>query len=135
MEKVIRYKCEHCGDLFYKEEECIKHEQKHKDIKLANEMLRDGKTLSEINSKFSIWNYLPEKLIDVTKDSCFTIPHWQCCEKPAYKITGIEFGGKLSLFGCGSWNGYYGSSVSINGTNLLDPRPKEEWFVDHRYHN
>lgn len=133
MEKVIRYKCEHCGDLFYNEEECIKHEERHKDIQLANEMLRDRKTLGEINNKFSIWDNLPDKLTTVTKDSCFAIPHWQCCEKPAYKITGIEFGGKLSLFGCGSWNGYYGNSVSVNSTNLLDPRPAEEWFIDHRY--
>ena len=30
MEKVIRYKCDYCGELFSSEEWCLEHENAHK---------------------------------------------------------------------------------------------------------
>ena len=37
MQKVVRYQCDACGELFYAEEECAKHEEKHKRIEKANQ--------------------------------------------------------------------------------------------------
>jgi len=133
MEKIIRYKCNHCGDLFYTEDECVKHEQRHLDIEEANQMLKDGATLQEINDICHIWYKVPEHLKKVTTDNCFVISYWQCCNKPAYKICGICMDGKLKVWGCGSWNGYYGEFLSINDSHLKDVHNKEELFVDSRY--
>ena len=41
--------------------------------------------------------------------------------------------GRVRLWGCGSWDGYYGDVVSLSFYCLKNPRPKEELFVDKRY--
>lgn len=133
MEKVIRYKCDYCGELFISEEWCLEHEESHRKSYKANEMLGEGKTLEEINTECHLWSEVPEYLKNVAKDNCFIIRHWQCCEKPAYRIIYISNTGRLRLWGCGSWNGYYGCELGIHDYNLKNPRPKEELFVDPRY--
>lgn len=89
MEKVIRYKCDYCGELFSLEEWCLKHEGSHRRSEKANEMLDEGKTLEEINNECHFWLEVPDYLKNVTKDNCFAIGHWQCCDKPAYRIVSI----------------------------------------------
>ena len=133
MKEVIRYKCKYCGELLKTKEECIKEENKHELTYTANEMLKEGYTLGEINSVTEIWSDIPEYLNEVNKDNCFIVEHWQCCEKPAYQITYINFDGNLSLHGCGSWSGYYGETVGLNFRHFKNPRPKEELFIDKRY--
>jgi len=134
MEVVTRYRCEHCGELLKTEQECLEHENRHLMITKANEMLKNGSTLKEINDETSIWKYgVPEHLHNVTGDNCFVVSHWQCCEKPAYKIDYINFEGNVRLWGCGSWSGYYGEYVNLSYRHLKNPRPKEELFVDKRY--
>ena len=129
MEKVIRYKCEKCGELFENEEECIQHEDRHLRIGKANEMLEAGHTLKEIQDECSIWDSVPEYLENVTKDNCFIISYWQGCDKPAYKITNICMDGCVEVFGYGLWTGRYGEGLSLNSRHLRDPRPKEELYV------
>lgn len=146
MEVVTRYRCEYCGELFYSEEECLRHEERHRKINKANEMLNDGFTLKEINDECEIWTKeighwvnniwyggIPKYLLNITKDNCFKISYWQCCEKPAYQIQSITMKGKLFLHGKGSWSGYYGGELELNNLNLKDPRPKDELFVDPRH--
>ena len=41
--------------------------------------------------------------------------------------------GRIRLFGCGSWNGYYGSDVRIDSTDLKDIHQPDELFIDPRY--
>ena len=133
MEKLIKYKCDYCGELFSSEEWCLEHEELHKKSEKANEMLNTGKTLEEINNECHLWYEVPEYLKNVTKDNCFVISYWQCCNKPAYQITHIYFDGYVVVRGCGSWSGYYGNRLRIDSCNLKNPRPKEELFVDPRY--
>lgn len=38
------------------------------------------------------------------------------------------------LYGCGSWQGYFGNYFYIDDDNLKNPRPKEELFVDSPRH-
>ena len=133
MEKLIKYKCDYCGELFSSEEWCLEHEELHKKSEKANEMLNTGKTLEEINNECHLWYEVPEYLKNVTKDNCFVISYWQCCNKPAYQITHIYFDGYVDVRGCGSWSGYYGNRLRIDSCNLKNPRPKEELFVDPRY--
>lgn len=133
MKKVIRYKCDYCGELFTSEEWCLEHEESHKKSEKANEMLDAGKTLEEINIECHLWSEIPEYLNNVTKDNCFVISYWQCCDKPAYRIVSITHKWRLRLFGCGSWSGYYDSELDINNNNLQNPRPKEELFIDSRH--
>lgn len=129
MKKVERWECEHCGELFVHEESCKDHEEKHDINNSVNEMLKDGKTLGEINEKYKLWKNLPKHLIDVTKDNCFVISYLQCCDKPAYQILAITKQNKLRLNGKGCWSGYYSQDFSVDYYNLNDPRPLNELFV------
>ena len=113
MEKVTMYRCEYCGNLFDTAELSAKHEQRHRNIDGANEMLREGATLEQINQRYKIWSNVPDHLKEATKDNCFRISYWQCCNKPAYTMREIKMDGRIRLFGCGSWNGYYGSDVRL----------------------
>lgn len=129
MKLVKLYKCDYCGETFDYEYSCLHHEDKHKKFNEANRMLYENKTLKEINDKLNIWSNLPEYLYNVTKDNCFTIDWWQCCNKPAYQIIKIDMSGKLQFDGKGSWSGYYSSYCNIDDYNLKNPRPKEELFI------
>lgn len=133
MEEIIKYKCSDCGRLFETMEQCIWHECRHESIKKANEMLRAGNTLQEINNKCKIWDSIPEHLQNIRKNNCFAISYLQGCDKPAYKIHRINMDGRVYLWGCGSWSGYYGKDISLADDDLLDPRPKNELFIDPRY--
>lgn len=133
MKKIIKYECEYCGESFYSEEICLEHEDRHARTNKANQMLNKGRTLKEIQDACDIWHNLPEYLYDVTKDNCFKIPHWQRCEKPAYRIVHIDINEQVNVGGCGSQKGYYDNYLQINSGNLRDPRPKEELYIDPRY--
>ena len=136
MQAVIKYRCDYCGELLNSEEICIEHEDKQLRVNKANEMLQNGFTLQEINNETNIWRKVPEHLKNVTKDNCFIISYWQCCNKPAYQITYINFRDydcSVDVRGCGSWSGYYGKELFLDSADIIDPRPKEELFVDKRY--
>lgn len=97
MEKVIKYKCSNCGELFDTPEATLKHEIRHEKIQKANKMLDKGCTLKQINDECEIWDSVPDYLDNVSKDNCFKISWWQCCEKPAYRITYIYFDGRVEV--------------------------------------
>lgn len=137
--RVEMWECDLCGEAFQSEEDCLMHEKQEIAVGEANKMLKNGSTLKEINDKLNLWHSIPKHLEDVTKDHCFTISHWQCCDKPAYRITFIAFTGgvygaaKLNLWGCGSWSGYYGEQLDVTSHLLSNPFPPEELFIDKRY--
>jgi len=130
MEELTAYKCKVCGELYTKKSNCLECEFKHAKEKLANALLEEGSTLWMINYTCGFGWELKEEHRDVTKDNCFIISHWQCCEKPAYRITRIDDRGNLTLNGKGSWSGYYGDVIRYN--RLPKPYPKEDLFVDGR---
>lgn len=134
MRKETRYICDECNAIFINENDCLEHEKRHKRIDKANEMLDKGYTLKEIQDECNIWESIPEYLSDATKDNCFVIPHWQCCNKPAYQINEIKFDGKVFVWGCGSWSGYYGDELWLEDDNLKYPKSKEELYVDKNHH-
>lgn len=130
MTEVTKYMCDTCGELFSDSQDCIKHEQRHRDIKEANEMLKAGKTIADIQAACNIWpNGIPKHTEKITKDSCFVIKHWECCRKPAYRIVAIHFDGRLQVEGKCTNSGVYGNVISIDNTNLTDPRPADELYV------
>ena len=133
MKQVIKYQCEYCGELFNTEASCFEHEDKHEKINRANQMLKNGCSIKEIQNKCNIWYSIPEHLESVNTYNCFVVSHWQCCNKPAYRIVNINIDGSVQLWGCGSWNGYYGGDVRLNSLCLKNPHPKEELFIDERY--
>ena len=135
MKQVIKYQCEYCGELFDTETRCIDHEDRHLRIDQANQMLREGHTLIDIQHECDIWRAVPTHLMNVTKDNCFTISYWQCCDKPAYSIVYINMDGSVKMWGCGSWDGYCGYDLRLDSYHLYNPRPKEELFIDKRYGN
>lgn len=131
METIEAYKCKICGQIYNNKIDAYRCEFKHSQLAYANCLLKSGYGLDYINYCCGFrWNLTSEQK-GITQDNCFIISHWQCCEKPAYKITSIEEGGYLRLCGCGSWDGYYGNSVKPD--RLPQPHPKEELFIDSRY--
>lgn len=133
MQRIIQYKCDYCGECFDSDKLCQNHEEMHKRVIKARQLLEKGCTLSQINKECNIWRWVPEHLENVTKDHCFVISYWQCCDKPAYQIIDVDINGRLYLSGCGSWNGYYGEWVPIDGSNLRYVHDPEELFVDPSY--
>ena len=131
MKEITAYKCKVCGTTHDDESDAYKCEFKHAQTALANSLFRKGYPLSVINYYCGYgWNLSKERE-EITQDSCFVISHWQCCDKPAYKITRIEDNGWVMVMGCGSWSGYYGHEVRVD--ELPKPHPKEELFIDKRY--
>lgn len=133
MEKVLRFRCSECGDLFNTEELCIRHEKLHQKINKANEMLNKKCTLGEIQNECNIWKELPHYLQDVNIDNCFVISYLQCCSKPAYQIVRINMDRTLQLFGVGSYDGSITKSFFIDDANLRDPRENNELYVYEKY--
>lgn len=129
MKETIMYKCEKCGKSFDNEKGALECEFNHAKEKLANQLLKDGHSLGYINYICSFGWKLSEELEKVDKDNCFIISFWQCCDKPAYQITSIDYRGNLYLYGIGSWCGGYGGWRSIN--DLKDPHQKEELYKYH----
>lgn len=132
MEEVKAYKCGICNHTYDSEISALECEFKHARYNYANALLNDGRNLRSIEylCGFS-WNLTDEQK-EVTKDNCFVISHWQCCEKPAYQIRRIEEGGSVYVSGKGSWSGYYGNEVNISEYYMKKPYPKEELFIDKR---
>ena len=126
VEEVSAYKCNWCGEIYNREIGAAECAFKHAKTNLANALLKQGSNLEQINYMCGFhWNLSDEKK-KITKDNCFIISHWQCCEKPAYQIQRIEANGLLWLWGKGSWSSGYGDYVSID--RLPEPYPKEELY-------
>lgn len=130
MKKITAYKCLLCG--YYTDNEYMVklHDERHAKERLANKLLRQGKTLGEINNKCKFHWQLKDVHKTINKDSCFVISYLQCCEEPAYRICFISGGGAIRVWGIGGWSGGYSSFV---GFHCLDnPLPLSELYVDSR---
>jgi hypothetical protein len=126
VEEIMSYKCNWCGSLYNDKLNANKCAFKHAQENLANQMLNEGCNLRSIEYQCGFhWN-LSQEQEEITKDNCFIMPSWECCNKPAYKIIRIE-DGFLYLFGVGGWSGGYGNRVSIK--NLPTPHSKEEFYI------
>ena len=126
MKETVMYKCEYCGKAFNRERDAYECEFRHTRKIYANQLLNDGFDLGYIGYQCGFnWN-LSEEIKKVTKDNCFIIKHWQCCDRPAYRIVEIDEVGNLRLFGIGAWDSGYGAWVSVS--DLKKPYPKEELY-------
>ena len=126
VEEIISYRCNYCGNLFEDKLEADRCALDHARVNLANTMLNKGSSLSIIEYWCGFhWN-LSEEQKRITKDNCFVFSHWQCCDRPAYRIVGIEKGGFLFLWGIGGWGGGYGNTIPLD--KLPEPHPKEELY-------
>lgn len=122
MKTVTMYEADD-GEQFRSEAQCLEHEQQCEDARAANDMLENGATLmaalTRANQTRPWWDSgltLEDKafLMKATKDTGFVVHHWQCSDKPGYKVCQIDNYGRMHLFGdAGSWNGSYGNWVSL----------------------
>lgn len=128
MKEVQMFKCDGCGSSYNTERSALECEFNHAKERLANQYLRDGYSLDFINRNCGFNWHLSEELKKVTKDNCFKMSHWQCCEQPAYQITQINYRGDIYLWGIGSYSGGYGNWITM--ANLKDRKiyPPEELF-------
>lgn len=126
MEQITAYKCSSCKYTHDREVDALQCEFKHARCKYANVLLNNGGTLSTINYWCGFNWKLSKEQESITKESCFIISYWQCCEKPAYQIRRITESGYIYVSGKGGWSGYYGKEMSID--QLPKPYPKEELY-------
>lgn len=122
MKTVTMYEAED-GKQFRAEAQCLEYEQQCDDAKAANDMWQNGATLmaalTRANQTRSWWDSgltLEDKVIlmRTTKDTGFVVRHWQCSEKPGYKVREIDSYGRMHLFGdAGCWSGAYGNWVDL----------------------
>lgn len=129
-EEVVSYKCNWCNSLHKTQVDADECAFRHAKENLANSLLRSGRSLESINYLCGFNWKLTEEQKRITKDNCFIVSHWQCCDKPAYQIVFIGHNGRIKLSGKGSWSGYYGNYVSLD--SLLNPYPAEDLYVDGR---
>lgn len=127
MKEVTMFECEYCRETHTSELLALQCEFKDKRTEYANKLLSEGWTIDQIEYSCGFHWSLKEEHKKVTKDSCFAIPHWQCCDKPAYRITRINKNGSVDVFGIGGWGGGYGNTMSLD--NLGTPHDKSELFV------
>jgi len=130
MEAIEAYKCKICGEIHNQKRNAYECEFKHAQLDYANCLLDDGFTLGYINRVCGFRWSLTTEQEEVTTDNCFIISHWQCCEKPAYRVIGITNNSYIRLWGRGGWQGYYGDE--IRPEKLTKAYPKEELFIDAR---
>lgn len=71
MRKVATYKCDYCGEMFFSEESCLEHENKHVRAKKVIKMLNEGKTFKEIRDECGVFQNLSENLYN---ENIFTLP-------------------------------------------------------------
>lgn len=127
MEIIEAYKCKVCGDIYGKEQDAFSCEFKHAQLDYANSLLKQGFDLGHIKYCCGFrWNLTPEQE-KITTDNCFIVSHWQCCDKPAYRIVSIADYGRVKLWGKGGWMGYYGNE--IEPSKLPKAYPKEDLFI------
>lgn len=130
MEEVTMYCCSVCRKSFKNSYQALQCEFIHTRTNYANSLLEAGYSLASINYYCGFGWTLKKEQESITKDNCFVISYWQCCDKPAYKIVSVNDNGTLYLCGKGSWDGYFGNGLSIQ--RLPEPHPKEDLFVDPR---
>ena len=126
-EEVKSYKCKWCGELHNFKTNADLCAFNHAKYNYANSLLEKGYGLKYINSECNFRWDLTKEQENITKDECFIVSHWQCCEKPAYTIREISENGCLRLGGVGGWGGYYGNWIEID--RLPKANPKEKLYV------
>ena len=126
-EEVKSYRCNWCGKLYSGYLEAERCAFDHARLNFANALLSSNYNLGFINYRCGFGWELSDKLKEVTKDNCFVFSHWQCCNKPAYRIVRIDKDGCVYLHGWGSWSGGYGNSIFPD--ELPEPHPKEDLFI------
>lgn len=113
------------GKQFHNEDQCLEYEQKCADVDAANDMLKNGATLmaalTHANQTRPLWDNnlsLEDKalLMNTTKDTGFTISHWQGSLKPGYKPCRLRNSARVQILlsgDVGCWSGTYGDWVDI----------------------
>ena len=126
-EEVKSFECVWCNKLYSNHRDAAECAFKHARKDYANALLNRGDCLGFINNACGFGWKLSDERKEITKNNCFVISYWQCCNKPAYQIVSIESNGRVFLVGKGGWSGYYGGMMPVN--RLPKPHPGEELFV------
>jgi hypothetical protein len=109
------------GIEFFNEKSCSDYEDDCNNVAAANEMFKNGANLLDslirANQWCATWDSclnIEDKviLLKITKDTGFSIPHWQCSDKPYYKIILIKHNNLFNVFG-GTSNPY-GNDVKLS---------------------
>lgn len=112
VKEVVRFQTTD-GELWGSRQSAEQHQIHIQKAEAADRILRSGRTFADILR--AVGESVPDPVLEkVTKDSMFSIPHWQCSDEAGYKIARIETGMLLFVYGnAGSWSGPYGSKMSI----------------------
>lgn len=102
------------GEIFHSKDVALFRAMQLRRVKLANEMLNEGKSIGEILDEVD-GTVIDGILYKITKDTKLVIEHWQCKDNPGYQIHMIDRHMRYHARGdVGSWSGLYGSSITIH---------------------
>lgn len=123
MKEVLMFEADD-GKQFRDAESCKEYEQRCKDILDALSMLENGATLMAVFVRaYQTMPYWDARLTvedramleRMTRDDALVIRHWQCSDKPGYKVCDLNHKMQIYLYGdAGSWNGPYGSWLDLS---------------------
>jgi hypothetical protein len=127
MKTVTAFQCYLCGELNKSKHSAKSHFEYHAKERLANRLLKKGRTLEEIRTKCGFYWELSESQKHITQDNCFVISYLQCCDSPAYRICFINGSGEIKVSGVGGWSGGYASYVKLH--SLENPQPLDKLYI------
>jgi len=120
------------GKEFSTEKQCLEHEYFTQEVAKIAAKFERGANLWDCFEEAAELQYdgqylylegyqeHKEILQKIDKNFKFSIPHWQCVEKPGYALHSIEyegFGLKFFIYGnAGSWSGPYGGRCKLQDT-------------------
>lgn len=134
MKEVIMWECDCCHIRYSTKEECEACEQKHDGVFKANEMLRNGNTLGEINEKYNIWGSdLPLKLDSASITTAFTrgTPKKRTCAGRV--IVGISDDGRLYTSKVSTSLRKTSSYTVNNFVGIFVPNQEESEYMEFLY--
>lgn len=117
------------GKEFTNEKQCLEHEYFVQEVAKINIKFENGATLWDCfedaaklqydGQHLYLENYTEHEVVlrKINKNFKFSIPHWQCVDKPGYDLCAIEYEGyglKFFIFGnAGCWSGPYGGRCKM----------------------
>lgn len=120
MKQVTMYEAND-GKLFRDEMGALQWDIRLDKMAHANKLLEAGSNLYEVLTVMDLYsqgtlNDKREVLEQLTKNTELVISHWQCSEKPGYRVCYIDSDtGKFFVHGdAGSWSGAYGAPVGLD---------------------
>lgn len=133
MKEITLWECEYCGKRFESKEECVNCETSHGNLLKANNMLRDGKSLYEINEVCGVWDSLPDEIADLTITKAYSKNNIKIRNGAGRVVVAINEDRKLVTSKVGKTLHGTNSYTIEDFANSLKHNPEESEYMEFLY--